>query len=106
MFDRIKEFVGNLWGQTTTQALAFLVMIQPVLMQIDPSLLADYPTLRWAIFLVSLAVVILRFFAPPPPAVTIKPEDAVTKMNANTVVITKPDPLPAHVVDQDPGKAA
>lgn len=104
-FDRIKEFIGDLWGQTTTQALAFLAMIQPVLLQIDPSLLADYPKLRWAIFLVTLTIAALRLFAPPPPAVPIKTDDEVSvDHETGTTIITKADAtVPAGIVDKPAG---
>lgn len=107
MFDQIKKFIGDLWGKTSTVALSVGLFV--VAISADPAVQPIFdlwPGLRRVVAIVGAAVAILRFIAPPPAAVTITPEDAVSVMNENTVVITKPQALPANVVDQDPGKAA
>lgn len=106
MFEQIKDFIANLWGKTSTLLLAIGVAILPVLQTIDPTMLESMPWLRTLVIVVGVGVAVLRVIAPPPPAVTIKKDDAVSVMSDQTVVITKAEGLPAKIVDQDPGKAA
>ncbi len=103
MLARAKEFIGDLWGQTTTQGLAFLVMIQPVLAGIAPSLMSR--PIQWSIFGVTASIAVLRFFAPPPPAVTIKKDDAVIVNEAvGAVTIVKAGDIPIGVVSKVAGE--
>lgn len=101
---KVKEFIGNLWGQTTTQVLGFLIMIQPAFLTIDPSLLVDYPQLRMAIFALGVIIMGLRFFAPPPPAVPIKTEDKVVRDDkTGKITIYKEEPISPAIVSKDAG---
>lgn len=103
--DSIKDFIGNLWGATTTQGLALLVMVQPILMAVDPSLLRDAPWLRWTIFGVSIGIVVLRFLAPPPPSVVIKKADEViVDKREQTVTVIKAEPIKNTVQNKLPGE--
>ena len=103
MFARVKAFIGDLWGATTTQGLALLVGVQPVLATVDPTLFADAPWLRWAIFGVSIGIVVFRWAAPPPPSLPIKPEDGVHVDGVNnTVTVIKGGDIPANIVTKAP----
>jgi len=81
------------------------VAILPVLQAIDPTIIASVPWLKWAMILVSLAVVVLRVVAPPPPSVPIKAADAVVVDPVlNTVTIAKATDMPGDVVTKAIGE--
>lgn len=103
---KVKEFIGDLWGHTTTQVLGFLVMIQPAFLTIDPTLLVDYPKIRLAIFILGVTIMGLRFFAPPPTSVPIKTEDKViTDKETGVITIEKANPaeIPTVVETKEAG---
>jgi hypothetical protein len=88
--ERVRAFIGNLWGKTTTFVLGLLVVLIPYLQMADPVVLQQFPQLRTVIFIGGLVVILLRQFAPPPPAVSIQKDDKVTvHPDGQTVTITK-----------------
>lgn len=94
----LRSKVGNMWGWLTTQGLAFLVTLQALILQIDPSLIAYVKWAPLVIAAIGSVIMILRYFAPPPTAVPMPEGTQATKIDANTIIISTPEPLPAAVV--------
>lgn len=101
--DTTREAFGLAWGKATTVALAVGVAVMAV--PLPPNL--EVPAaLRWALFGVAVVVAVLRQVAPPPPAVTIKRDDAVDVNHVTGIVtITKAEGLPADMRSKAAGAA-
>ena len=101
----LRAAIGRLWGATTTHLLAFLIMIQPILQGVDPTLLT--PTMRYAILGVAIAAVFLRVFCPPPPHVTVETADAMhVDHDAGIITIAKEAPIPSSMVSKAAGESS
>lgn len=104
MFTKIRQFIGNVWGHTTTQLLALAVAVQPVIAAADPSLVATYPWLRWAVLGMAIAIAALRVWAPPPQSIVVKQGDSMNVDHANNLItIATAADIPASVVSKEAG---
>lgn len=103
MWARIKEWIADLWGMTTTMMLAILVAAVPALNAIDGALLPAWAKLTIA--LAGAAVAVLRVIAPPPPAITVKKDDGMMVNHAaGTITIVKAEDIPAETINKAPGE--
>lgn len=103
---RFRESVGKMWGATTTFLLTAGVAVQPILQEIDPTIVKDAPWLKWVLLGSGLAMALLRAFAPPPPSVPIHIDDDVEvdhELGTVTVTKAKIDSIPADVVSKAAG---
>ena len=99
----IKEWLGDLWGMSTTLVLALLIPAVPALQAVDPELLPNWAKLTIA--MAGVAVAVLRVVAPPPPTVSIKTNDHVDVNPSGTVVtIVKADGVPSDVQTKAAGE--
>lgn len=105
MWTRVAEFIGGLWGKTTTALLAIGIAIAPVLQALDPETYATVPWLKWVSIGVAFGVPILRAIAPPPPSVAIHTADqVVVDHEAGTVTVTKASAIPDGIVTKAAGE--
>jgi hypothetical protein len=102
MLNRLRERLGDVWGKATTVILGLIVAILPALQAIDPTLLPTWAKL--AIALLGVVAVAMRFLAPPPASIQVRPEDTVIVNDSNSVTVQTAAPLPAKVVDKAAGE--
>ena len=103
MWARFKEIIGELWGATTTTALAILVAAIPALQAIDAALLPLWA--RISIAMTGVVVAVLRVVAPPPRSVTIRKDDAVVVDHAEgTITVTKAAVIPDGIETKAAGE--
>lgn len=92
MLAQTRRFIGSLWGHTTTQLLALLVAVQPVIGATDPTLISSVGWLRWMPLGIACGIAVLRVVCPPPPSIPVQPEDRVhIDADNGTIAISKPD---------------
>lgn len=106
MLDRIREAIGAIWGRLSTLILAASTAVMAIgnAPEVAP-LFNSIPNLRVYVAIAAAIVIFGRFWAPPPPAVTIKRDDAVSvDRESGTVTITKAAEIPAHITDKAPGE--
>jgi hypothetical protein len=102
--EQVRDFIGDLWGRTTTIILAILVAAIPALNAIDAALLPIWA--RISIGMAGVVVAVLRVVAPPPAAVVMKKDDEVIIDKAEgTVTVIKPSPITQDIESKPAGEA-
>lgn len=107
MWARIKEWVGDLWGMTTTQILGVSALLGAVMADptVGPFLVATFPFMPKVVAGVALLALIARWYAPPPPAVPVKKDDAMVVNHASGVItIAKAEDIPSDVISKAAGE--
>lgn len=102
---KVRTFIGDLWGKTTTTALAAAAFIFPILETLPAEVKGIMPGWLRITMACSAAVLgILRFLAPPPKAVTVKLEDEVLVDHVSgAITIIKPVGETLAVEPKSPG---
>lgn len=96
---KLKAWAGNVWGKTTTLILAACAFLSGVLAIPEVhSLLVGFPWFSYLTAGIGLLGFVARAWVPPPPSVAITEGTNATMVDANTVLIQTPAPLPAATV--------
>lgn len=95
LVERVRDWVGRAWGYASTQGLALLIGFQGILL--DPtarSAVSAFPWFPRVTLVLAIVILLLRHWAPPAQAITVRKEDkVVVSDDKTTVTIQKPAPI-------------
>lgn len=102
---RIREFIGDLWGKTTTWIFGSGTLVIAYLQTAGAGIQAKYPWLEDFIFWGALVLLILHTIAPPPASVSVKKGDEmIVDHDLGTITIAKAADIPESLVSKAAGE--